>query len=275
MPLGYNLIILHDDLPLITHGFLGTLAHLLILSETILCGIIWSQSIVQSQNFDDPNTSDAVYALKICSTVLVVLVVCAALSYSFDLFFSDTFKIILSFYLIPQIIKNALEFIPCNLSFTFVGYNVFIILIVYVKGIVPTLSLFRPSPSFCLAFLAIVALQFLVLMIQTNYDARFFIPESCMGTLAVSYKFQNLEDEESQKEDAEKVCAICLGPLDSDASDVPPKREIEVAMKRLRVGNKKLMKTQCNHTFHIRCLLEWLETKPACPICRQELEKIL
>jgi hypothetical protein len=95
-----------------------------------------------------------------------------------------------------------------------------------------------------------------------------------MKTFHVSYQFKNFTDEEDIQGE-EKVCAICLQNLSIDPPDMAPKREIDMLVERLNVGSKKLIITSCNHSFHVRCLLEWIETKPQCPICRTQLEKLI
>ena len=34
-------------------------------------------------------------------------------------------------------------------------------------------------------------------------------------------------------------------------------------------GEKDVAATQCGHTFHAKCLLEWIRRKPECPTCRK------
>ena len=36
----------------------------------------------------------------------------------------------------------------------------------------------------------------------------------------------------------------------------------------LEVNNNKIIKTDCNHEFHEKCLFEWIKISMTCPICR-------
>ncbi|CAH9098147.1 unnamed protein product [Cuscuta epithymum] len=53
----------------------------------------------------------------------------------------------------------------------------------------------------------------------------------------------------SPKEE-EEVCPTCLEEYDDD--------------------NPKI-KTQCNHHFHLACILDWRKRSDTCPICNQEM----
>ena len=35
-----------------------------------------------------------------------------------------------------------------------------------------------------------------------------------------------------------------------------------------------LMKTPCNHKFHVKCLQEWMKIKLECPFCRQSIPSL-
>lgn len=41
------------------------------------------------------------------------------------------------------------------------------------------------------------------------------------------------------------------------------------------VTKKKLMKTPCNHVFHVVCLENWMEHKFQCPIDRSQLPPLM
>ncbi|KAL0373681.1 UNVERIFIED_CONTAM: putative E3 ubiquitin-protein ligase RHB1A [Sesamum radiatum] len=50
--------------------------------------------------------------------------------------------------------------------------------------------------------------------------------------------------------DEEDACPTCLEEYDSE--------------------NPKIM-TECNHHFHLSCILEWMERSDTCPVCNQEM----
>ena len=37
------------------------------------------------------------------------------------------------------------------------------------------------------------------------------------------------------------------------------------------VEDSNVFKTKCNHTFHHKCMMEWLKDNNTCPVCRTEL----
>lgn len=53
--------------------------------------------------------------------------------------------------------------------------------------------------------------------------------------------------------------------------DPDKKLEEPLIANESRIINKTIMKTPCNHRFHIICLLEWTKIKLDCPICRKKL----
>ena len=71
-------------------------------------------------------------------------------------------------------------------------------------------------------------------------------------------------------------CAICYSMLLVDPAD----EEIEMhdmtenGLKDslLKRPNKKLMKTDCNHYFHVGCLTSWIERKQECPMCKTRIK---
>ena len=60
-------------------------------------------------------------------------------------------------------------------------------------------------------------------------------------------------------------CAICLENLDDDKN----KSNMEKCLSCLDKKNKKLYFTDCEHTFHGRCLDKWMEENENCPLCRE------
>ena len=45
-------------------------------------------------------------------------------------------------------------------------------------------------------------------------------------------------------------------------------------IREKHIIKKTIMKTPCNHRFHIKCLLEWMNLKLECPICRKKLPSL-
>ena len=66
-------------------------------------------------------------------------------------------------------------------------------------------------------------------------------------------KFTIIEKENSDEYMGD-CCSICL----FDYNDVEQQQEI--------------VKTKCNHIFHLNCLSNWVNQSKTCPICRNEME---
>lgn len=47
--------------------------------------------------------------------------------------------------------------------------------------------------------------------------------------------------------------------------------ETNTAILRLRPKKGQIMKTPCNHKFHVKCLVGWMSIKVECPTCRASL----
>ena len=80
---------------------------------------------------------------------------------------------------------------------------------------------------------------------------------------------QRKEDKFSQAFSNDE-CAICLEDLDDDKN----KSKMEKCLSCLDKKNKKLYFTDCEHTFHGRCLDKWLEENEHCPLCREYIAHI-
>lgn len=64
-------------------------------------------------------------------------------------------------------------------------------------------------------------------------------------------------------------CVICMLSLYEDPEQTLHDPLLgENNQKRVK---KVIMKTPCNHRFHISCLIEWTKVKLECPTCRQKL----
>ena len=47
--------------------------------------------------------------------------------------------------------------------------------------------------------------------------------------------------------------------------------DIDISKLDKKKIKKTIMKTPCNHRFHVNCLLEWTKVKLECPTCRNHL----
>jgi len=89
---------------------------------------------------------------------------------------------------------------------------------------------------------------------------------------------EKLEEESSEEDNPgdETIinCAICICPLNEDSGiEFEERVSVKPNVKRLKrlTNGSKVMRTPCDHYFHIPCLINWMERKMECPNCRKEL----
>ena len=56
-------------------------------------------------------------------------------------------------------------------------------------------------------------------------------------------------------------CSICLFDCHQEQDEQDEQDEQE-----------QIIKTNCNHVFHLTCLSKWVNQSKTCPICRNEME---
>ena len=45
-------------------------------------------------------------------------------------------------------------------------------------------------------------------------------------------------------------------------------KECAICLKKIALNKNHKVLDKCNHSFHIKCINEWLENNNNCPICR-------
>lgn len=66
-----------------------------------------------------------------------------------------------------------------------------------------------------------------------------------------------------------------MSSLDVDPN--PPSQLLGLAKdyySRLRPQKNQIMRTPCDHKFHVTCLLNWMSIKMECPSCRTSLPSL-
>eukprot|EP01027_Heterolobosea_sp_BB2_P017616 GEZU01024944.1.p1 GENE.GEZU01024944.1~~GEZU01024944.1.p1 ORF type:complete len:277 (-),score=42.88 GEZU01024944.1:63-893(-) len=119
---------------------------------------------------------------------------------------------------------------------------------------------FKPNYTVC-AYLAIfIFAQAFILLIQHYFGPRFFVPKMFQPP-KYNYRRQlTLPDLEEAGEQFE--CVICMHPVDH--------HRIAGATTSADMDDSYMV-TPCDHVFHARCLLRWMEIKMECPTCRRAL----
>ena len=118
-----------------------------------------------------------------------------------------------------------------------------------------------------------------MIYLQKKIGSRFFVPSFCLPP-KYNYFVNYTVDLEMQipqyvknktivifvsKDD----CVICMLSLYED-----PEQTLQdplLAENNQKKVKKVIMKTPCNHRFHVSCLIEWTKVKLECPTCRQKL----
>ncbi len=60
-----------------------------------------------------------------------------------------------------------------------------------------------------------------------------------------------------------KICLICR-----EACTTPP----DLLIDKDKINEDALFRLSCNHTFHMACLIKWLEKNRTCPTCREPFQ---
>jgi len=217
------------------------------------------------QDQEQARRAMANFYLKLYVGMIVILL----MFYNFAL--ENWFLLIMSLYLVPQIIHNAMrggriEF-DYNYMFLVIGLRVFLPL--YFRGCPENILRFKPSMSFCFNLVMIFLAQIFIIYYQSIHGSKFFIPARFLPA-----QYNYLEDLPEDIETGIEFddCAVCMNPIhqnpDISTSNNPHTQHV---LSRLRPTHNQIMKTPCNHKFHVSCLVEWMNIKMECPTCRAAL----
>ncbi|KRX08224.1 hypothetical protein PPERSA_07704 [Pseudocohnilembus persalinus] len=141
-------------------------------------------------------------------------------------------------------------------------------------------NIFHLEPSFFVTFsiLVLIFLQVLVLYAQQYLGPRFFIPDILQpNKFNYFMKIPQMNDiEQGIDQEFAEDCTICFTPLYQQPgidmnSDNSQNNQF---YRRLRRKKNQIMRTPCNHKFHIICLSNWMNIKMECPSCRSKLPPI-
>lgn len=234
--------------------------------ETKLLIIIWKARYGNLyQNEEQSRRALANFYFKLYTGMVIILY----LLYEYIL--SNWFVLVMSLYLVPQIIHNAMkggriEF-DQNYMFNIIGLR--ILLPLYFRGCPENLMLLRPSFTFCSGLIAIVGVQVLLVYYQSIYGSKFFVPSRFLPK-QYNYLVEIPEDIENGGEVDD--CAICMTALHQPVeAQTPSNPHSRMVLSRLKPEKNQIMKTPCNHKFHVSCLVEWMSIKMECPTCRSAL----
>ena len=116
--------------------------------------------------------------------------------------------------------------------------------------------------------------SFFTWQMQKNIGPRLFFNWFAKENGIHNY-FVRVEDQKTIS--SEDTCSICYSDFKSevafeDNADTP---ELSGGLQEL-LSNKRqsIMRTPCNHYFHISCLVTFMNYKQVCPLCRHTLPEI-
>jgi len=228
--------------------------------------IIWRAKYWNSlQTQEQTRRAMANFYLKLYVGMVTVLL----LFFKFAIY--NWFIIAMSLYLVPQIIHNAMRGgrVEFDSNYMFIVIGLRALLPLYIRGCPENILQFRPSAAFCCAIILVIAAQIAIVYHQSTLGSKFFIPSRF---LPLQYNYlENLpEDIETGIEFDD--CAVCMNPLHQTPDlSTSTNSHIRMILNRLKPMQRQIMKTPCNHKFHVGCLVQWMEIKMECPTCRSAL----
>lgn len=235
--------------------------------EMRLLTIVW-----KSRYWNDFNNAEQIRRGRIIFHCKFYLGMIVFLTF-FVLFISNNFFLFLmNLYLVPQIVHNVMRGgrVDFDLNYMLViGLRAFLPL--YFRGCPDNFLEYRPSAIFCISLIIIMVLQIGIIYFQSIYGAKFFIPAQF---LPPQYNYlHNLPEDLEAGLEAVDDCAVCMNPLNHE-SLIPQHDQnphTRLMLMRLRPQRGQIMRTPCNHKFHVSCLVEWMSIKMECPTCRARL----
>jgi len=178
----------------------------------------------------------------------------------------------MSLYLVPQIVHNAMRGgrIDFDKNYMFLIIATRAILPLYFKGCSKNILVLHPSPMFCILLVLVITAQISIIYYQSIYGAKFFLPARF---LPIQYDYlYSLPDDLEAGLASQDDCAVCMNSLSQDPNvQYSTNNHTRLMLNRLKPRTGQIMKTPCNHKFHVSCLVEWMSIKMECPTCRAPL----
>jgi hypothetical protein len=180
---------------------------------------------------------------------------------------------------LPQIIynlklKDKINIIPKKFIFSLLLNRLFLPL--YIRGYSDNIFLSNTNYKFCFLLIICNIIQLIILFTQEKMGGNFFLPKRCKGHY-FRYKRNILEVYKKYPEFINYQCSICLSPFVNDPENF--KIKYNSCINRIKIicfeKQQYIMKTPCQHFFHLECLKNWMILKKECPICRKHLPKEL
>jgi hypothetical protein len=265
------IIPIHSNLPQLIRVLSSTAFFVMLFFEMVLFFIITLSSVLQDRE-DDGSEEGAGCIIKpkiLIGRVALIVALCMLI----DLH-STFWTLMLALYLAPQILKNYNDLMIFDKTFVFIGYNISFLLFLYFRGVPNTVGKLEKNFAFCFIFVAVITIQFIVLFLQSRFIPKLFSASSVQPLMDYFRFAEDLENHHPAKKD--EPCSICLQQLcDNPMSQNKANKKINLLIKKVNHSKLDVVITPCDHSFHTTCLIEWIETKPECPMCRKKLDFLI
>ena len=162
--------------------------------------------------------------------------------------------LIQSVMILPQIYSN-LKYPKKSRLLTgyYVGYlSSRCLLPLYIRGCPTNIFKMEPSFGFCTLWVSSYLFQLVILYMQARLGGRFFVPRCC---LFIYHEDSYRLIEHNSTDNSQQECSICL----------------EDMYQSRCINESSIVRSPCNHHFHLECLRSWVDVKQQCPICRSRL----
>lgn len=250
-------------------------------AKIILC--IWSQTSGREHDAEDPaeNRLQRFQYLFYGAIIIMVLIIRSFVLQSW-------FLALNCLYFVPQIVRQARLGQPTIYNTNFIHYMGLprFLIMVYFKGCPFNILNLRGDPETPALITILVAIQMVVLALQSHYDPKVIVPWFmkekhydwfCEPTSPNQSQIPANSDAETstqaEAENSQGDCAICLNCLEHKAEC--PMENPSPLNKRwnkiLESNASRVMKAPCSHRFHPSCLVNWMALKMECPTCRSPL----
>lgn len=211
-----------------------------------------------------------------CMIIIGIFIIRYAVSHS-------NLMILLSFGMIPQIIQVATKQVNSKFDwyFSIIFINTRLLILLYHRGCPMNVEEFQPYVPQSVIFLVLIFCQIFILRYQSLNGSRSILPTFFLPNryeYFVKYdadRLKQIQDSNTSIEYDDQICPICLeGVYSITHEHLIQRLERNPYYKQLSTKKCEYMRAPCGHTFHIVCLLNWMDVKLECPSCRCKLPPI-
>jgi len=163
---------------------------------------------------------------------------------------------------VPQIIQNVKsgQKHAVQDSFLFGVTAIRLFFPLYVFGCPNNFLEFETNMYMVVGLMLFASCQVLTLKAQDKWGSRFLLPKWLQPDYYDYHQTFYPDDNET--------CAICMADIISSTED-PLTINNNVEQVKTEYIARNVLTTPCNHRFCEECLVQWMESKMICPMCRR------